>query len=49
MFSERLNSLLQAVGASGSDIALYMGCDRSNINRFIKGQRKPKPGGRSAV
>lgn len=49
MFSERLNTVLRAVSASGADIAVYMGCDRSNVNRFIKGQRTPKPGGKSAA
>lgn len=49
MFHERLNMLLISIGASGSDIAVQMECDRSNVNRFIKGQRTPKPGGSSAV
>ncbi len=43
MFTERLNSLLEQIGANNSDIARAVGIDRTNISRFRNGKRFPKP------
>ena len=48
MFADRLNTVLHIICASGSDIARFMDCDRSNVSRFLKGQRVPKRGGGAA-
>ena len=48
MFAERLNKTFDAVGASPSDIARSVGCDRSNISRMCNGFRVPKKGAASS-
>ena len=48
MFADRLNTALKIAGASATDISRYMGCDRSNVSRFAKGQRVPRQGGGAA-
>ena len=48
MFSDRLNTAMRIVGASASDIARYMNCDRSNVCRFTRGQRMPMKDGGAA-
>lgn len=48
MFSDRLNTAMRIAGASASDIARYMDCDRSNVCRFMKGHRVPRRGGGAA-
>ncbi|MBO4934012.1 MAG: hypothetical protein J5441_02435 [Clostridia bacterium] len=48
MFAERLNTAFETVGASPSDIARSVGCDRSNISRMCKGVRVPKKGAASS-
>lgn len=45
MFSDRLNTAMQTICANSSDIARLMECDRSNVSRFLKGQRTPRRGG----
>ena len=48
MFAERLNRVLNAIGASPSDIARSVGCDRSNVSRMCGGVRVPKKGASSS-
>ncbi len=48
MFAKRLNRVLSAVGASPSDIARSVGCDRSNVSRMCGGVRVPKKGASSS-
>lgn len=47
MFADRLNKVMDTVGASASDIARCVGCDRSNICRMRRGSRVPKKGASS--
>lgn len=49
MFSERLNELMDAVGASVADLALTMNCDRSHVSRFKSGKRTPRPNGKGVM
>lgn len=48
MFAQRLNKAISTVGASASDIARAVGCDRSNISRMCSGVRVPKKGASSS-
>ena len=48
MFADRLNTAIKIAGVSSTDISRYMGCDRSNVSRFIKGKRVPRQGGGAA-
>lgn len=49
MFTERLNTLMEALEISSPSLAKHMGCDRSNIDRFRKGVRVPQRDGKSAL
>ena len=49
MFTERLNKIMQIIGAKPTDIAGIIGCDRSAVDRICKGSRVPKNGGNSAL
>ena len=41
MFTERLNELLEIIGAGNKDIAKYGGFDRTNLSRLRSGTRRP--------
>ena len=41
MFTERLNELLETIGAGNKDIAKYGGFDRTNLSRLRSGTRRP--------
>ena len=47
MFTERLNLVMNMLGAKSPDLARIIGCDRSNIDRMVKGGRIPKKNGKS--
>ena len=47
MFTERLNHIMNTIGAKSPDISRIIGCDRSNIDRILKGVRIPKKQGKS--
>ena len=47
MFTERLNIVMSTLGARSPDLARIIGCDRSNIDRMVKGGRVPKKKGKS--
>ena len=47
MFSDRLNAIMRALGASSSDLARFAGCDRSNVSRMCSGARVPRREGES--
>ena len=49
MFAEKLNGLLELLGANNTDIAVFAGVDRSAISRIKCGRRIPKPGGIAAA
>lgn len=49
MFTERLNTLMAALGISSPTLAKQIGCDRSNTDRFCKGVRVPQRDGKSAL
>ena len=48
MFTERLNTVMNGLRISISDLAQSIGCDRSNISRIVKGKRVPKPCGKAS-
>ncbi len=48
MFKERLNLLLDALGASGTQIAALAGFDRSNVSHLRRGTKTPKPASRTS-
>ena len=48
MFTERLNLLLDALGASGTQISALAGFDRSNISHLRRGTKTPKPTSRTS-
>ena len=43
MLSEKLNELLEKIGATGAEIANKVGFDRTNISRIKSGKRIPHP------
>ncbi len=47
MFAERLKLILNATGAKVPDLAHIIGCDRSNLDRILKGVRIPRKQGKS--
>ena len=49
MFTQRLNTIMQALELSPPALAKTMGCDRSNIDRICKGSRVPRRDGKSAL
>ena len=48
VFSVNLNAILDSLEASSSDIARYIGCDRSNVCRMRSGLRIPRKDGLSS-
>lgn len=48
MFTERLNLLLDALGASGTQISALAGFDRSNISHLRRGTKTPRPTSRTS-
>lgn len=48
MFTERINAVMSGLRISVSDLSHYLGCDRSNVSRIVKGKRVPKPYGKAA-
>ena len=47
MFTERLHTIMTALGLSPLALAREMDCDRSNIDRICKGTRVPRREGKS--
>ena len=47
MFTERLHTIMTALGLSPLTLAREMDCDRSNIDRICKGTRVPRREGKS--
>ncbi len=47
MFTERLHTIMAALGLSPLTLAKEMDCDRSNIDRICKGTRVPRREGKS--
>ena len=47
MFTERLHTIMSALGLTPLTLAKEMDCDRSNIDRICKGTRVPRREGKS--
>lgn len=45
MFADRLKRIMELLEVSSSELAEYIGCDKSNISRIVSGARVPSRGG----